>query len=161
MINLAQLDAPLTSGPGPEGKFSLAGAQAKIALHRTPEGWSNPSGSAPSTHIIKPAIQALADQDLVEVVTMRTAGALGLSTATTDLMTFGGTRAVVVTRYDRVRGQDGSWSRVHQEDMCQALGIAPFRKYESQGVPVPLQSLTSSTGSALIRTRTTVGSPGH
>jgi len=40
----------------------------------------------------------------------------------------------VVERYDRVRS-DGRWARIHQEDMCQALGLHPTRKYESDGGP--------------------------
>ena len=37
-------------------------------------------------------------------------------------------------RYDRVRAGN-VWRRVHQEDTCQALGIQPTRKYQSDGGP--------------------------
>ncbi|MFZ2239136.1 MAG: type II toxin-antitoxin system HipA family toxin [Gordonia amarae] len=135
MLRRALADLP-TSAPGSTtGKFSLAGAQAKIALHRTADGWSDPSGAVPSTHIIKPAIPTMPDQDLVEVVTMRAASALGLFTARCGIEHFGDERAIVIERYDRVGQSGGRWTRVHQEDMCQALGVAPFRKYESQGGP--------------------------
>ncbi len=40
----------------------------------------------------------------------------------------------MVARYDRIQRGDG-WLRVHQEDMCQAMGLWPGRKYESQGGP--------------------------
>lgn len=40
----------------------------------------------------------------------------------------------MVERFDRVR-TNGVVSRVHQEDMCQALAIQPTRKYESDGGP--------------------------
>ena len=40
-----------------------------------------------------------------------------------------------MTRYDRIHLPDGSVRRVHQEDACQALAIAPDRKYESRGGP--------------------------
>lgn len=38
------------------GQFSLAGAQAKTALHRDPATgrWGEPHGSVPTTHILKP-----------------------------------------------------------------------------------------------------------
>ena len=45
--------------------------------------------------------------------------------------------AISVARYDRVRVEiDGADAvvRLHQEDFCQALGLAPFFKYQPQGV---------------------------
>jgi serine/threonine-protein kinase HipA len=134
MLRRAQANLPLGVSEGPGGKFSLAGAQAKVALHRADGGWSNPLGPIPSTHILKPAIPGMADQDLVEAVTMRTATHLGLQVARTEIVEFAGDRAVVIERYDRVL-KDGRWRRVHQEDMCQALGRWPVQKYESQGGP--------------------------
>ncbi|HEX9765730.1 MAG TPA: HipA domain-containing protein, partial [Nitriliruptorales bacterium] len=50
---------------------------------------------------------------------------------------FGARRLVVVVRYDRRRERDGTWRRVHQEDLCQALGLPPERKYQSDGGPTP------------------------
>ncbi|HVH46724.1 MAG TPA: HipA domain-containing protein, partial [Labilithrix sp.] len=40
----------------------------------------------------------------------------------------------VVERYDRVRSDDRI-TRLHQEDLCQALGIASTSKYEQEGGP--------------------------
>lgn len=37
-------------------------------------------------------------------------------------------------RYDRARAGN-RWLRIHQEDMCQALGLHPTRKYENDGGP--------------------------
>jgi serine/threonine-protein kinase HipA len=42
--------------------------------------------------------------------------------------------AIVIERYDRLR-RDGTILRVHQEDTCQALGVPPMKKYESEGGP--------------------------
>src|SRR3546814_6493642 len=78
MRRRAKADLPVSLDDSQTGKFSLAGAQAKIALHRTDSGWTDPHGAIPSTHIIKPAIPGMEDQDLVEHVTMRTAATLGL-----------------------------------------------------------------------------------
>lgn len=114
------------------GRFSLAGAQVKVALQRTGTGWALPLGAEPSTHIFKPAIPGLADQDVTEVLTMRTASLLGLPTAHAFLTELGDERVVGVERYDRIQ-VDGRWHRVHQEDLCQATGTRPLRKYESQG----------------------------
>ena len=135
MLRRALANLPLSPAETDQGKFSLAGAQAKIALNRTDGAWSDPSGSIPSTHIIKPAIPGMADQDLVEAVTMRTAANLGLRVAHVQIEEFADQRSIVVSRFDRTRRPDGRWGRVHQEDMCQALGVQPFRKYESQGGP--------------------------
>lgn len=98
MLRRALADLPMTPDEPNTGKFSLAGAQAKIALHRTDDGWTDPHGAIPSTHIIKPAIPGMEDQDLVEHVTMRTAAALGLRAASTSVEQFGDIRALVVRR---------------------------------------------------------------
>ncbi|MDR1078702.1 MAG: HipA N-terminal domain-containing protein, partial [Propionibacteriaceae bacterium] len=63
------------------GRFSLAGAQAKFALQKTEDGWALPSGAEPSSHIFKPAIVGLEDQDVSEALSMRTAALVGLPTA--------------------------------------------------------------------------------
>ncbi|MFD4438499.1 type II toxin-antitoxin system HipA family toxin [Nocardia sp. NPDC058519] len=134
MLRRARADLPTSATDDTSGKFSLAGAQAKIALHRTVDGWSDPVGAIPSTHIIKPPIPNMLDQDLVEAVTLRTAADLGLRTATCTIEEFDDERAIVVARYDRIR-RDDQWQRVHQEDMCQAMAIWPIHKYQSQGGP--------------------------
>lgn len=135
MLRRAKADLPVSMKEGTNGKFSLAGAQAKIALHRSNQGWSDPSGTVPSTHIVKPSIPGMTDQDLVEAVTLRTAAGLGLRAARCAIEEFDDERGIVVTRYDRIQRSNGRWQRVHQEDMCQALGVWPERKYESQGGP--------------------------
>jgi serine/threonine-protein kinase HipA len=116
------------------GRFSLAGAQAKFALQRTATGWALPAGAQPSTPLFKPAIPGLGDQDVTEVVTMRTAAELGLPTAHAFSAEFAGERVIGVERYDRV-AVDGLWYRIHQEDLCQAAGVNPMFKYEAQGGP--------------------------
>ena len=51
---------------GSEGRFSLAGAQAKFALVRQGDRWGRPSGSAATTHIIKPGIPEFRESALNE-----------------------------------------------------------------------------------------------
>ena len=41
----------------------------------------------------------------------------------------------MIKRYDRSRNADGTVSRVHQEDFCQALGVPAETKYASEGGP--------------------------
>lgn len=116
------------------GRFSLSGAQAKFALLREDNKWGEPYGRTPTTHIIKPGIPGIGDHAINEHICMSTARNLGLPTAFTELLVFEDQPAVVVERFDRLRRGDG-WARVHQEDLCQALGISPARKYQAEGGP--------------------------
>ncbi len=43
--------------------------------------------------------------------------------------------ALIVERYDRVKVRDGTIRRLHQEDLCQALGVMPAQKYTADGGP--------------------------
>ncbi|TFB93193.1 type II toxin-antitoxin system HipA family toxin [Cryobacterium sp. HLT2-28] len=117
-----------------EGSFSLAGAQSKFALAQTDDGWAVPWGSEPSTHIFKPGADGFAQQDVIEHVSLATAGRLGLNAASSRIVDFDGETAIVVERYDRAL-EDGHRIRIHQEDMCQALGLHPAGKYQNEGGP--------------------------
>lgn len=119
------------------GMFSLAGAQAKIALHFDGTRWGLPHGTTPTTHILKPTILGLDDHDLNEHICLTTGRLLGLRTAATTVGSFGDQRALVVTRYDRMLGPDGQFTRLHQEDLCQSLSIHPDGKYQAEGGPTP------------------------
>jgi serine/threonine-protein kinase HipA len=44
-------------------------------------------------------------------------------------------KLIVVERYDRDVSADGTVQRIHQEDLCQALGVLPEIKYEEDGGP--------------------------
>ena len=133
-----------------ETAFSLGGAQAKTALRFEGGQWSLPGGSACTTHILKPAPQRFPDLDIVEHLCQQTARNLGIWAAATECAYFNDERALVVARYDRARQPDGDWHRIHQEDMCQALGVPPLRKYQSDGGPAPadIAALLRSRSSA-------------
>ena len=116
------------------GYFSLAGAQAKIALHRHQGSWHRPHGTAATTHILKPAVFMTQHQAVIEHLSMAAARRLGLPTASTEVAVYGGYDTIIVERYDRRRVGD-RLLRLHQEDLCQALGLAPTLRYEQQGGP--------------------------
>jgi len=118
------------------GQFSLAGAQAKTALLFDRGRWGVPSGSTPTTHILKPAVGGLDDHDLNEHLCLDAARRAGLIAARTTVTRFADERAVVVSRYDR-RAAPGGIIRVHQEDLCQVLGVPPSGKYQNEGGPGP------------------------
>ncbi len=115
-------------------RLSLAGAQEKIPLLRRGGCWFRPLGGAVSSHILKPASPLFPDIVANEFACMRLAGALGLPVPPVEMEMIG-RPVLIVERYDRTRGPDGSIIRIHQEDFCQALGILPDRKYQSDGGP--------------------------
>lgn len=126
--------APL--GAGGRVRISLAGVQEKLVLTRMPDGsWGRPVDATPSTHILKPEIAAFPDTVANEVFCMRVATHLGLDVASVETTHIGGRQLIVVERYDRVVDADGTVRRVHQEDFCQATGVAPQAKYEEDGGP--------------------------
>jgi serine/threonine-protein kinase HipA len=118
------------------GQFSLAGAQAKTALLYDDGRWGVPSGSIPTTHILKPAVSGFDDHDLNEHLCLDAARRCGLIVARTRVERFSEESAVVVERYDRVN-RGSTFARIHQEDLCQALGLPPSKKYQNEGGPGP------------------------
>lgn len=131
-----------SDGDGRQGQFSLAGRQRKTALLF--EGrWGVPSGRVPTTHILKPPIERvgedrLYDQEVNEHLCLTGARRAGLAAARSTVISFARQRAIVLTRYDR-RRVGSEWLRVHQEDLAQALSVAPKDKYQVDGGPGPRQ----------------------
>ena len=116
------------------GQFSLAGAQAKTALLREKGRWGIPAGRVPTTHIFKPPLAEFDGHVENEHFCLQLARSLGLPVPNSEVMHFEDQRAIVVERYDR-RRVEGRLRRVHQEDICQALGLPPTKKYENEGGP--------------------------
>ncbi|MGB4780263.1 type II toxin-antitoxin system HipA family toxin [Microbacterium sp.] len=121
--------------PRHEGRFSLAGAQSKFTVVREGGRWGIPIGAAASTHIVKPGIRGLPESDLGEHLTMDAARRAGMVVARTEYRQFEDQGALVVTRFDRVQRASGGILRLHTEDLCQALGVDPARKYQNDGGP--------------------------
>jgi serine/threonine-protein kinase HipA len=128
---------PTAWHPHHTGQFSLAGAQAKTALYCDPDSgrWGEPWGAVPTTHILKPAVAGLDDHDLNEHLCLTAARLLGMTAAHSVVSAFADERVVVVERYDRWITATGQLARIHQEDLCQALGVLPTAKYQSDGGP--------------------------
>ena len=126
--------APL--GVGGRVRISLAGVQEKLVLTRMPNGeWGRPVDGTPSTHILKPQVAQFPAIVENEAICMRIAKHLGLEVANVETTEVAGRKLVVVERYDREISTDGAVARIHQEDLCQALGVAPAAKYEEDGGP--------------------------
>ncbi|KQN25232.1 serine/threonine protein kinase [Sphingomonas sp. Leaf33] len=130
-------DAASGRTAGDNGQFSLAGAQPKTALLFEDGRWGIPSGRIPTTHILKPPARALPGHAENEHFCLNLARRMGLRAARSQVRGFEDQLAIVVTRYDRVRLPGESWVRLHQEDMCQALGVLPQKKYQNEGGPGP------------------------
>ncbi|WP_377827934.1 type II toxin-antitoxin system HipA family toxin [Bradyrhizobium lupini] len=122
--------------PRDTGQFSLAGAQPKTALLRQKGKWGIPSGRIPTTHILKPPTGHFDGHAENEHICLILARNLGLPVADTQVMHFGKEIAIVIERYDR-QFSGNEIVRVHQEDICQALGILPTVKYQNDGGPSP------------------------
>lgn len=125
--------------------MSLAGAQEKLGLRIDPDGvMFLPAGTAASTHIVKPD-NASADFPFCpanEFFCMRLADELKLPVPQVSLRHLP-EPLYIIERFDRAQRKIGPSpekgacaspiKRLHQIDLCQALGVPPSRKYESEG----------------------------
>lgn len=133
--NLARV--PLGLDREHDFRISVAGAQAKTALLFNNGKWLRPSGTTPTTHILKTQIGELPNGvDLSNSVENEFYGlavmeAFGLPVNKVEIKTFGKTKSLVIERFDRAWTKDGILLRIPQEDCCQALSIPPSRKYQS------------------------------
>ena len=59
-----------------------------------------------------------------------------MTVAATSIQTSEDQSALIIRRYDRIMS-DQLQLRVHQEDLCQASGIHPSKKYQNEGGPSP------------------------
>ncbi|EOC1335988.1 type II toxin-antitoxin system HipA family toxin [Cronobacter turicensis] len=134
--------------PGQHGgeealRLSIAGAQEKTALLWHEGQWCLPEGNTPTTHIFKLPLGLVGNMQ----ADMRTSienewlcaqllEGWGIPVARTQMAQFEEQKALIVERFDRRLSGDGQWwLRLPQEDMCQALGVSPLRKYQSDGGP--------------------------
>lgn len=133
--------APLGIDGGEDFRISIAGAQEKTALLFWKRKWHLPRGTTATTHILKPQLGMLPNGiDMSrsvenEHLCLKLTAALGLPSARTEIVGFGGERVLVVERFDRVWTEDGRLLRLPQEDCCQALSVPPGRKYAADGGP--------------------------
>jgi len=134
-------------------RISIAGAQEKTALLRINGKWQLPHSTTATTHILKPQLGILANGiDMSRSVEnehfcMRFLATLELPVAETEIIDFGNQRVLSIERFDRLWAKDGRLLRLPQEDCCQALGIHPSSKYETDGGPGIAQILEILKGS--------------
>uniref|UniRef100_Q07I37 HipA domain protein n=1 Tax=Rhodopseudomonas palustris (strain BisA53) TaxID=316055 RepID=Q07I37_RHOP5 len=121
---------------GEEGvRLSLAGAQDKLAVCVDGDAIGLAKGGRPTTHILKPFIPALDGSVENELFCLRLAAKLKLPAPPVAMRRSGGITLLLIERYDRRKHGDGTITRLHQEDFCQALSVPPELKYEDEGGP--------------------------
>ncbi len=133
-----------TLGQVEQGDFriSLAGAQEKTALLFHRKRWCRPLGATPTTHILKLPLGTIgnlqvdmSDSIENEWLCSKIVSAFGLRIASCEIKIFGARKVLVVERFDRAMQPSGWIARLPQEDFCQAMGLPPSQRYESDGGP--------------------------
>jgi serine/threonine-protein kinase HipA len=119
---------PLGTDLARDIRMSLGGAQDKLLLTRIADYWCEPIDGAPTTHIIKPT-GAWPHSAENEALVLQLGRTVGLLHTESWVEAMGDRTVLVVQRYDR-RINDGTIVRLHQEDLCQAMGVRPKDKYE-------------------------------
>jgi serine/threonine-protein kinase HipA len=120
--------------------ISIAGVQERTAFLQVDSKWQLPIGPTPTSHIFKPAIKEgpngadFSDTPWNEWFCLTLCRTLGLKTANAKVQLFDDKPVIVLERFDRT-WQEGVLYRLPQEDICQALGVPPTRKYQSDGGP--------------------------
>ncbi len=121
-------------------RISIAGVQEKTAFVRIEDQWQLPLGSTPTSHIFKPAMKegpagaGFSDTPWNEWLCLVLCRALGLESANAEVLIFDDKPVIAIERFDRV-WQEGVLYRLPQEDICQARGVPPARKYQRDGGP--------------------------
>mgnify|MGYP005849243737 CR=1 FL=1 len=117
-------------------RLSLAGVQNKLPVFydEAKDVVCLPMGNAASAQILKPNILYYPHTVENETFCMQLAGKMGLPVPEATIL-HKEQNLYLVRRYDRKVNASGVVERFHQEDFCQALGLAPDMKYEKEGGP--------------------------
>ncbi|QQR91079.1 MAG: type II toxin-antitoxin system HipA family toxin [Myxococcales bacterium] len=121
-------------------RFSIAGAQDKIAVIINNNGLFTPNAYQPSTHIIK--FETIRWVCFAEYMAHQLARSLKLTTAEITYCEHEKMPYLRISRYDREHPSSGNIKRLHQEDLAQAMGYPSQTKYEQDGGPSLAQIAT-------------------
>lgn len=116
-------------------RLSLAGAQDKCPVLLEDGRYFLPKGSSPTSHILKFEFADYRNVSAYEVFTTRLARAVGLPTTDITLCSIQSHFFTQVARYDRLVREPTGLLRLHQEDLCQALGYGHDAKYQDHAGP--------------------------
>lgn len=124
-----------------DSELSIAGLQDKLLLVRMPDGrWARPTHGYPSSHILKADDPLRPGLVAAEAECLELAARVGLTSVDVQLETIAEKQCLIVSRFDRRIDTDGAVTRIHQEDLCQALARSPDAargrgKYQDAGGP--------------------------
>ncbi len=128
---------PLTGKPLFAGekdvRLSIAGSQRKLPIIYKNGNFYLPHGDIPTTAIIKPEIQGIDGSIENELFCLALAQKIGIPVPEFELLKLD-RKYLVIKRYDRAE-KNGNVVRLHQEDLCQAMGIPSENKYQKDGGP--------------------------
>lgn len=123
-------------------RISIAGAQEKTALLYWAGQWCRPLGATPTSHILKLPLGLIGNMQIDmrhsvenEWLCSKLVAAFGIPIAHCDMLRFEDQKVLAVERFDRSVWKEKVLVRIPQEDMCQASGVSPILKYESDGGP--------------------------
>lgn len=139
---------------GERKRMSLAGAQHKMLIIKALNGFYEPVGRTPSTHILKPEHSS---SDIYyftvrnEYTVMQLAKAVGLLVPHTSIH-YVPEACYIVERFDRT-GRMPNRQRMNVLDGCQLLGLSAGAKYRKNTVEtlLTLQQLCRSKGLTALR----------
>ena len=124
-----------------DSELSIAGLQDKLLLVRTlDDSWARPTHGYPSSHILKADDPRRPGLVAAEAACLALAACVGLTEVEVQLETLADRQCLIVSRFDRRIDAEGAVSRIHQEDLCQALARSPDAargrgKYQDAGGP--------------------------
>ena len=133
---------PLAARPEEGIRLSLAGAQPKLpAIIENGEMALPLNAAAATTHIVKPEPSRFPGLVDNEAFCMELARAVDLPVASVRKgVTVSGLAYLLIERYDRDLTAEPI-RRLHQEDVCQALGRPSDRKYQAEGGPTVAEAV--------------------
>lgn len=117
-----------------ESRQVMSGVQHKLVVRNDRGKYELPLAGSPSTAILKRSTGRYQDLAANELFCLHATQHLGLQSAFASVI--GGANGLLnVRRYDRTSHVNGTISRLHQEDFCQATGRIVARKYQHSGGP--------------------------
>ena len=133
-VLMALPSRPLLQGVVEGYRISVAGAQDKLVARIRGNRLLLPLHGPASTHVIKPGMSICPESVANECFCQRVAARLGLPAAVASVLDVKSRMYYVSERYDR-KFEGAVVRRLLQEDFCQAMGVPPEEKYESDGGP--------------------------
>ena len=135
LVNSYGIDMPAFPDGGT--RFSLSGAQRKLAVRYDNGTYSLSTRTKPSSHILK--FETRSKVCFAEYISNAIAREAGLPVVNTEYLQTNDSNEQTpwlrISRYDRARDKDDTLFRLYQEDMLQALRLNPIHKYQSDYGP--------------------------